>query len=368
MSNPSTAPEEAQTIPTGGSGAPGFLRRAGRVIGICLLALVVLIATAWGALAIYYSNLPGETLRTIAAAAFSLGTAAAFIFLKRRWRTLAIFACVFGMLIVWYFLIPASNDRDWQPDVAVLATADINGNQVTIHNVRNLDYKTETDFTPRYYDKTLNLDDLNSVDFINVYWGSPAIAHVMVSFGFAGKDYVCMSIETRKEKGEGYSTIKGFFRQFEVYNVVADERDLIRVRTNYRNPMEDVYVYRTRMPIENQRKLFLDYLREVNELARKPEWYNTVTDNCTTGVLRHIQSYGGRAKYNWKILLSGYSGEYAYELKAFDTGLPFEELRRLGHVNERAHAAGDAENFSQKIREGMPMPTPLSMEAFRKHD
>ena len=165
--------------------------------------------------------------------------------------------------------------------MAVLPYADIAGNQVTIHNIRNCDYRTETDFDVHHYDRTFNLDALRTVDLYLVTWGSPHIAHTMVSFGFTNGDYVCFSIETRKEKGEDYSAVKGLFRQFELTYIVADERDLVRLRTNYRQG-EEACLYRLQVTPEQGRKLFLDYLRRANELHEHAEWYNALTDNCTT--------------------------------------------------------------------------------------
>jgi hypothetical protein len=159
---------------------------------------------------------------------------------------------------------------------------------------------------------------------------------------------------------EDYSTLKGFFKQYELFYVVADERDVIRLRTTYRQPPEDVYLYRTRVPPAQARRLFLDYVRDINRLVEQPAFYNTLTTNCTTAILFHARASGGIARYNWKILFSGYAPAYAYELGRLDTRLPFAELKRLSHINARAHAAGDAPDFSQRIRAGLPMPTPAS--------
>jgi len=324
--------------------------------GVFICAVVVILMTAWGALAVFYSNLPGESLRAAVAAVFVFVTCAGFIFLKSRWRALAGFLVLFAVLVSWWLTIPASNDRKWQPDVAVLPYATVKGEQVTIHNIRNLNYRTETDFDVRYYDKTFDLNRLDSVDLIAVYWMGDAIAHVMVSFGFQGRDFVTFSIETRKELGEEYSTLKGFFKQYELIFIAGDERDLIRVRTDYRKPPEDVYLFRTRMPPENARKFFMEYVRQINSMKEHPEWYNTLTTNCTTDVVRLIRAYGGQARYNWKVLLSGYAPQYAYDLGALDTRIPFEELRKLSYINPKARAVGDDPGFSMKIREGLPAP------------
>ena len=181
----------------------------------------------------------------------------------------------------------------------------------------------------------------------------------MPSFGFSGKDYLAVFIETRKEKGEAYSTLAGFFRQYELYYVVADERDLIRVRTNYRKPQEQVYIYRVKGSLTNLRRVFLDYIRSINELREQPHFYNTLTTNCTTSIWLHARMNPEAPPLSWKILLSGYVPDYLYDLHRLDTSRPFAELEKLSLVNERAHAADQDPAFSQRIREGLPMPPPL---------
>jgi hypothetical protein len=313
--------------------------------------------TGWGALAIYYSDVEDETLRIGLSVGFALAVALAFMVLPNRKRTLTGFLMVFAGIAVWWLAIPASNGRNWQPDVAVLPYASIQGDRVTIHNIRSLQYRTETDYEVRHYDKTFDLDRLDAVDLLAVYWMGDAIAHVMISFGFQEKEFVAFSIEIRKEQGERYSTLKGFFKQYELTYVVGDERDLVRVRTDYRNPPEDVYLYRLKMSPESARKLFLEYIRQINSMKETPEWYNTLTTNCTTNVVRHVRAFGGQARYTWKVLLSGYAPRYAYELGALDATIPFEELRQKSYINPKAHAAGDDPEFSKKIREGLPKPS-----------
>jgi hypothetical protein len=335
------------------------MRRLGKVFGVGLLGLVVMVMTLWGMGALYYSALPA-LLRSVLAAAFGLLTVAAFLVLPRRRRTLLGFVLVWGVLVGWWSTITPSNDRDWQPDVAVLPSATVEGDRVTLHNIRNIAYRTATDFTPRYYDWTFDLQQLESVDLISVYWAGEAIAHLFVSFGFGGQDYVAISIETRKERTEDYSSIKGFFKQYELIYVVADERDVIRLRTTYRQPPEEVYLYRTRIPPARARRLFLDYVREINQLVEQPAFYNTLTTNCTTNILFHIRASGGIARYNWKILLSGYAPAYAYEAGGLDTSLSFADLKQRSHINASAQAAGDAPDFSQRIRVGLPRPPPAS--------
>jgi hypothetical protein len=332
------------------------MRKLAAIVGLSVSGVLVAGMTAWASLAIYYSDLQGDSVRAGLAGLFALSTLSAFLILPRRVRTLLWFLVVFALVVGWWTTIAPSNARDWQLDVAVLPYATIEGDLVTLHNIRNFTYRTETDFDVHYYDKSFDLRELNSVDLITVYWMGDAIAHVMMSFGFGGKDYVAFSIEARKEKNEGYSSIRGFFRQYELIYVAGDERDLVRLRTDYRDPQEDVYLYRIRSTPENAQRLFMEYVHKINEIRQQPEFYNTLTTNCTTNVITHIQAFGGSARYNWKILLSGYTAQYAYELGGLDTRMTFEELRKRSHINPRAHSIGNDADFSLKIREELPMP------------
>lgn len=324
-------------------------------IGI-LIGVIVTAMTIWGAAMLYFAPLLPDRWRPLAAGAYAAVTLIAFVFLPRRRRTLLVSVCVFAILVVLFFRIPASNQRDWQSEVAVTPYATINDDRITIHNVRNFAYRTETDFTPRWETRTYDLSKLDSVDLIAVYWAGKAIAHIMVSFGFAGKDYLAVSIETRKEKGESYSTLAGFFRQYELYYVVADERDVVGVRTTYRQPQEDVFIYRVKGPLKNARRVFLDYVKAMNELRERPSYYNTLTTNCTTSVLFHTRMNPESPPMSWKVLLSGYVPDYLYDLGRLDNTRSFAELERISRVNERAHGAGADAAFSQRIREGLPNP------------
>jgi hypothetical protein len=321
-----------------------------RFVGRIVLALILAGMIGWGVLAVYYSNLPAG-LRPVVAAVFGLGSIALLVFVRPRRRGLAAFLGVFLLLLAWWLAIPPSNDRDWQPDLAVLPYAEIEGNKVTVHNIRNCDYRSETDFDVRRYDRTYDLDKLRTADFYVVYWGSPMIAHTMFSFGFDGDDYLCISIETRKEKGETYSAVKGFFKQYELIYVIADERDLVRLRTNYRG--EDVYLYRLRAKPDVVRNVFLSYLKHANSLKQQAEWYNALTSNCTTNIRGHARAYAA-TPWDWRILLNGRIDEMAYENGRLDRSLPFAELKARCHVNERGKAADKDPTFSKRIREGLP--------------
>jgi len=243
-----------------------------------------------------------------------------------------------------------SNDRDWLPELATLAYAEKQGDELTIHNVRNAEFLTYRDCLVDYYDKTYDLTRLQTVDFIVIpFADNPAIAHTMLSFGFGEGEYVGVSAEVRLEKGESYDAAVGLFGQFELIYVIADERDLVRARTEHRNC--DVYIYRTKATPEQARRLFLDVLKRVNQLRDKPEFYDTFRNNCTTNIVRHINTISpGKIPYDFRILLPGFADQLAYELGLIDNSLPYAEVKRRARVNEIAHRYKDDPQFSAKIR------------------
>jgi hypothetical protein len=329
--------------------------------GLGLLGLLMLAVAGWGVLALVFWDHANPVLRNALAVAYGV-TALVLIMLtfmsrRWRWRALGTFAVLFALLLAsWNALLP-SNDRDWQPENAVPAYASIDGNRITLHNIRNFDYRSETDSTPRYYDRTFDLQQLDSVDLFTVYWMGPAIAHVFVSFGFTDGNHVAISIEARRERTDTYSSLKGFFRQYELYYAVGDERDIVRLRTNYRhNPVEDVYLYRVQSDAADRQRLFLEYLRRLNALRDQAQWYNTLTTNCTNTIWMISRVNPQHARYSWKILLSGHVPELLYEEQRLDTRLPFEDLRQRAHINELAHAADQAVDFSQRIRASVGQP------------
>lgn len=331
--------------------------RIGKSIALILAGLAMAIATGWGALVLYYLAPGPAGVRTAAAwglAAFGLAAGVALLFRRtRRPAGMGLALALVPVLLVWRSATPR-NDRDWQPEVAVLPYASFDGDLVTVHNIRDFDYRSETDFTPAYYDRTFDLRKLDRVDLLASYWMGPAIAHLFVSFGF-GDEHLAISIEARKDRTTPYSTLAGFFRQYELAYVVADERDAIRVRTNYRqDPPEEVYLFRVTGPIENGRHVFLDYMRDINELREHPRFYNTLTTNCTTLILTHAAVNPGHLGYSWKVLASGYAPEYAYENGRLDRSLSFEELKERSRINAAARTADQAPDFSQRIRAGLP--------------
>lgn len=187
---------------------------------------------------------------------------------------------------------------------------------------------------------------------LGVYWGSPHIAHTMVSFGFDDGRYVCISIETRKRKGQTYSALRGFFRQYELTYVVGDERDLVGLRARHRG--EQVYLYRLKADPRLIREVFLDYLATVNSLVCRPEWYNALTNNCTTNIRGHTRPYAPKSRWDWRLILNGRLDEMIYETGVINRDLPFDELRARSNITERVKTADDSPDFSRRIRDGLP--------------
>jgi hypothetical protein len=329
-----------------------------KVAATSALAVVVALATVWAVLALYYFDSMSADLRPGVAALFGFfGCVVLVGICLRRSRKLALGAFVLGfagLLVGWRTITP-SNHRDWKPEVAILPHATFEGHLITVHDIRNFSYRSESDFTVAYYDRIVDLDRLESIDLIASYWAGPAIAHVMLSFDFGDGVPLVISIERRDERDESYSTIKGLFKQYELIYVVADERDIVHLRTNIRrDPPEQVYLYRVRGERENGRRLFLEYMRHINSLRQRPEFYNTLTTNCTSNIWLHARINPGHAPYSWKILLSGHVPEYLYELGRLDTTEPFTELQRRSQINVAAVAADDRSDFSRRIRAGLP--------------
>jgi len=329
-----------------------------RTIAYIAVTLVIVGASAWVFLAVFYSDLWPKLAGKLLAVLLVLSALAALTsFAARRWRlpAFAMFLLVFLGVLLWWSSIEPSNDRDWKTEVAVLAEVSWSGNLVTVRNIRNFDYQSTMDFVAAYYDKSFDLNELETVDLIASYWAGPAIAHIFISFGFGNDEYLSVSIERRDERGEGYSTIKGLFKQYEVFFVVADERDVIRLRTNIRSdPPEDVYLYRVQGPLENGRRMFIEYMRRIDKLGEQPEFYNTVTSNCAGNIWLNAHVNPGRVPYSWKILVSGHVPEYMHELGLLDTSTSFTELKEMSRINDAARAAGESVEFSRLIREGLP--------------
>jgi hypothetical protein len=317
-------------------------------------ALVMAIAAAWGAFALWYQAPGGHLLKTLCVllwAGFSL-----FVFYVlwqgRTAQSVLVFALVFVALLIWWQRIAPSNDRQWADDVARMTTGSVDGNRVTLHNVRNFDWRSDADYTQRWETRDYDLQRLRSVDMIMSYWSSKAIAHMLISFGFDGGDRVVFSVEIRREKTQTFSEIGGFFKEFELSIIAADERDVVRVRTNVRG--EDDYLYRLRIPPADTRALFLAYIDEANSLLHTPRYYNTLTVNCTTLVYHMMKRIVGYLPFSYRLLFSGYLPGYVYQVGGLDRRYTLDELRERGRITERAKLADRSESFSADIRQGIP--------------
>jgi Domain of unknown function (DUF4105) len=330
------------------------LSRGGRVVGRVLATLIVGIATVWGALAVGYQG-PGGSVGRMAGVLLWALVSVALVIAMWRGRTavgLLGFAAAFTALLTWWQLLRPSNDHLWAPDVAEMTTGTIEGPHVTLHNVRNFDWRSDSDYTERWETRHYDLDHLDTVDMTMSYWSGPAIAHMLVSFGFDDADPVAFSVEIRPERGESFSELGGFFKEFELSIVAADERDVIRVRTNVRG--EDDYLYRINLPTAEMRSLFVAYVEEANGLVRTPRFYNTVTANCTTLVYHMMKRIVGHLPWDVRLLLTGYLPEYVYGIGGLAPHYAFEELRTRGRITPRARAADRSPSFSADIRRGVP--------------
>jgi hypothetical protein len=231
---------------------------------------------------------------------------------------------------IHYFRRP-TNDADWETELAVPARVTIAGDDISIRDIRNFAYRSRDDFTPHYESNTYKLSALQTIDMIVSYWSGALIAHVFLSFGFTDGRNVAISIEIRRRKGQKYSSLAGFFRQYEMFYVVADERDLIGQRAVARG--EAVYLYRLQIPDDIKREVFLSYLARIQHLAETPEFYNTLTNNCTTNIFKHANAGERRIPFNWKILASGYVDQYAYDLGILDRSSDFQTLKMLCRIS-----------------------------------
>ncbi len=333
-----------------------FIGRLARWIGFTLLVVAILLLGAWCSLAVWFRFPTNAIIRDLLGGAmFVLAPATVSCLASTwRWRTLCAYAVLVAIVFVWWARIKPSNDRDWAPDVARTARATIDGDRVVVSDVRDFTWRSDTDFDQRWETRTYSLSHLTNVDLIMSYWAGEVIAHTIISFGFQDGSGLAFSIEIRKERHEAYSPLAGFFKQYELAIIAADERDVVRVRSNIRG--EDVRIYHLRMSPANAQKLLRRYVAEINDIARHPRFYNTLTSNCTTLVFQMVRVIHPGLPIDPRILLSGYLPNYAYDLGAIDTSMSFEKLRALSRIHERAVRADDDPGFSARIREGIPTP------------
>src|SRR5262249_49798283 len=237
----------------------------------------------------------------------------------------------------------------------VMRGAFLDGDRVRITGVRNFEYRSRDDFTVRYEEREVSLSHLNSLDFyLSFFWPDSPVGHTFVSFIFDNAPPISISIETRPEIGEGFDPIPSLFKQFELIYVVGDEPDLVQVRTNYRK--EDVFLYHIRTSPALARGFSLFYLARNNEFADHPEFYHLLSNSCPVNIARSATLAGGAGRLDIRHILNGWSDRYLYSAGVLDRSLPFEELRRRSHINEAAQAAGNAKDFSERIRKSLPTP------------
>jgi Domain of unknown function (DUF4105) len=321
-----------------------------RGAALALVTVLLVLPCLWAGAALGIDG--PASLAPALVAGFALACLAALVFVRPYGRALLALFLLFAAVAFWWMRIPPSNDRDWQPDVARLPRAQLDGNILTVENVRDFVYRSETDYDARWVTRKYDLAKLEHLDMYFSFWGPTDIAHTIMSWSFAEGPALAISIETRKEVGESYSALLGFFRQYELYYVVARERDVIGVRDIYRG--ERTYLYRLSVPPDVARRLLMSYVTEINDLVDHPQWYNALTDNCTTSIRTRVLAAGGGLPFSWRLVLNGHLPELLYERGSLDRSMPLDELTRKSDITERAKAAGMAENFSQQIRAGLP--------------
>lgn len=325
-----------------------------RLLTRLLLTLLIPLTTSWGALALDYRlNWPPLAGYALVALWCLLGVLTLVLLWRRPplWA-LSIHLLAFAVLLAWWHSLQPSNQRAWADDVARMTQGRVVDEQLLLDNVRNFDWRSDEDYDIAWESRYYDLRQLASVDLLTSYWGMPAIAHILVSFGFEDGRYLVFTVETRKEKGERYSELGGFFKEFELSIVATDERDAVRVRTNVRD--EDVYLYRIDMPRPVMRELLLSYVEQANTLVERPRFYNTLTANCTTIVFDMVQSIIGGLPVDHRLLLTGYLPGYVQDIGGLQQGYSLDALRNRGRITGRARQADEAADFSRQIRQGVP--------------
>jgi uncharacterized protein DUF4105 len=319
------------------------LRLAGAILARAALALAALLA----------AGIVAVQIHDAAGIAVLAGAAAAQVFVKPFRRMAAVSAGAFALVFVWFATISPSNDRPWQPDVAVPTRVERSGDRVTLRGVRDLDWTGAETFDPRRRDRTFDLSKLDSLWLALSYWdGNTSICHTMLSFGFEDRTYLAVSVETRKEIGESYSAWRGFFKQYEIFYVLAEERDVLGVRAAHRD--EDLYLYPLASRPEQRRRLLEDILRTADGLVTQPEWYGALGRNCTTTLQRHVDAALDRpSHFRWDTVLNGAIDEYAWRLGAIRDDRPFAEVRAAHRITDLARNSAGAEDFSRRIRRRM---------------
>ena len=323
-----------------------------RVLALGLIAIVLLVGYGMAGAAIWF-QFPQSYSLFAALALVMLGgglVIGAMVSRTMCVRLLGLALLPLVAIAYWWVQIPASNDREWAPELAQSVTAEFEGSQVTLRNIRNFNWRSATEFDARWETQTYDLDTLDSVDAALSYWGIDKIAHVLISFGFADGEQVVFSVEIRKELGEEFSELGGLFKQFEMSLIAAKEEDILYLRTNVRDPLEDVYLYPLKVAPDARRALFLSYAQLANNLAEEPYWYNTITANCTTVVYRLVRSFAPDRRFDVRFVLSGGLPEYFAEYDMLSWPDPLGDFRARAAISARAQAMQPGDNYSRVIR------------------
>jgi hypothetical protein len=314
-------------------------------IGPALVLASASAITLWMAGAIYYDVCGGAKWGRLLAPGWTVGVLSLFAAWQPLWQPFAVLLGVAALFLGWWLRQKPSHDRDWDPSVAVLPRAVRQGDVVTIENIRNFEYRSPDDSTPRYETRTFHLASLKAVDLLLFHWGSPWMSHPVLVFDFGSDGRICVSIEVRYRKGQNYSILRSFYRQQELIFVAADERDVILRRTKY-GPSQEAHLYRFQASAEELRADFLDYVEAINSLYETPRWYHGLCANYTTTFYRLPHS---RMRFDWRVLANGRLDRALYEAGRLDRTLPFPELRRIASLNAIANSSPE-NGFGDHIR------------------
>lgn len=324
-----------------------------RIVLVSLCSLIILVNSLWALLALWYQLPWGTSARIATCVIWLLATLGVLVMLwtgQHVWALLAYLAMVV-LIMLWWGRLEPTHERDWADDLARITTGTVEGDLVRLSNVRNFQWRTVEDYDVRWESREYDLSRLRSVDLITSQWGIPGIAHILVSFGFDDGRYIAFTVEIRRTRDQSFSAIGGFFKQFELNVLASDERDAVRLRTNVRG--EDGHLYRVNMSQRAMRRLFIAYVEEGNRLAREPRYYHTITANCTIIVYNMMDEIIDGLPMDARLFLSSYLPSYVKDVGGLPD-LPMAELHERGRFTERAREADAAEDFSLRIRQGVP--------------
>ena len=273
----------------------------------------------------------------------------------RSYRRVLALLGLCGLVTAYWLTLEPSNDRDWVPDKARLAHAEFDGDLVTIRDVRDARYLGISRSEPEYLDMQVDLSKVTGADLMLCFWGSEHIAHPMLSWRFEDGRPFTISIETRNRKDRGYSTVAGFYRQYELMYVVCTDRDAVLRRAIHEPEHDQVYLYKLNATPSEARRMLKSYLDSVNDLYENPRWYNTLTSNCMSNISIHVlASQDYPMPWNWAYVFPGRLDRALYKNGRLLTDIPFDELKTRGHLNERATAIGRVDDFWRQVRKGVP--------------